>query len=341
LSLQVSRELQNAVDPASGPAQFAGKQDLPTLDDLNGVYGAFCQLCELGAIFNADIVFCSLCDAFPPADDDDAGDDVTPPDEEGDLCFSGISTIQTPHGIVTMKDLKVGDHVLTGSGNFEPVYAFGHKNAGRSADFLQFQTASAKLEMTGGHLVFLEGKINPVRADSIKVGDVLSGDAATVKKIKTIRREGVYSPLTPSGSVVVDGIVASSYISLQKHSKEYVEMQGGFTLMSYQDFIHMALSPFRMFTMGISSSMGNTYTEDGIPTFAAAGLNFAKWAESQNILVQAVLLVAFVAIAGACMVVENTFGPTMAPVVMAVGLGAYTLMKNGNISARAQKIKSV
>jgi Hint module len=334
LSLQESRDLQETFADPGGPAQWTGRE-APTLDALDQIYGTFCLFCEIGAVLNADNVFCGLCDIFP------ADDDEPPPEEEDSFCFSGKSTIQTAHGSVSMKNLKVGDYVLTGSGSFEPVYAFGHKNAGLSADFLQFKTAKGKLEMTAGHLVFLEGKVNPVRADSIKVGDVLRGDSTAVQKIKAIKREGVYSPLTPSGSVVVDGIVASSYISLQKGAKEYVEMQGGFAIMSYQDFIHMALSPFRMFTMGISSSLGNTYTENGLPTFAAAGIKFAKWAESQNILVQAVLLVAFVAIAGACMVVENTFGPTMAPLVMAVGAGAYTLMKKSNMSVRAQKIKSM
>ncbi|CAB9501199.1 expressed unknown protein [Seminavis robusta] len=126
-----------------------------------------------------------------------------------------------------------------------------------------------------------------------------------------------------------------------KGSNEYVQMQGGFAIMAYQNFIHMALSPFRMFTMGVSSAMGNTYTEDGLPTFAAAGINLGQWAESQNILVQAVLLVAFIAIAGASMVVENTFGPSLAPLALAAGAGAYALMKNNDVTFRASKIKSV
>ena len=303
------------------------------MEDLNLIYGAFCTLCDLGAILNADNQFCDLCDVIP---------EIPPiPDVSNFTCFSGISTVETPHGTVTMMDLKVGDRVLTGSGSFESVYAFGHKNEGVSAEFLQFQTSSSNLEMTGGHLVFLEGKINPVRADSIQVGDVLRGDSAVVKKIKTVNRKGVYSPLTPSGSIIVDGILASSYISLQKESKEYVQLQGGFAIMSYQEFIHMALSPFRMFTMGVSSSMGNTYTDDGLPTFAAGGIKFAKWAEEQNIFIQIVLFVAFFALTGVCMVVENTFGPTMAPVAMAAGASAYALMKSSNISVRAQKIKSL
>jgi hypothetical protein len=144
-----------------------------------------------------------------------------------------------------------------------------------------------------------------------------------------------------SGTVVVNGITASSYISLKENGKEYVEMQGGFAIMSYQDFIHMALSPYRLFTMGVSSRMGNTYTEDGIPTFASAGMDLAKWADNQNILVQVFLLVAFLVVAGASMVMENIFGPSMAPLAMFAGVTAYGVMTKFNISIRANKIKSV
>lgn len=146
---------------------------------------------------------------------------------------------------------------------------------------------------------------------------------------------------TSSGTVVVNGITASSYISLKDNGKEYVEVQGGFAIMSYQDFIHMALSPYRMFTMGVSSRMGNTYTEDGIPLFASAGMDLAKWADSQNILVQVFLLVGFLFLTGASMVMENTFGPSMAPLAMFAGATAYGMMTKFNISIRANKVKSV
>ncbi|CAB9514818.1 Protein hedgehog [Seminavis robusta] len=309
---------------------------LPTLEDLNAFYDGFCQLCDAASLLNLDQQFCFLC-TLDLDGDGDAGETV------GDLiggfvpdvsCFSEVSTVQTPHGTITMKNLQVGDRVLTANGAFEPVYAWGHKHATQKAEFLQF---NGDLEMTGAHLVFLEGKTNPVRADSVNVGDVLQG--ATVKSIKTVKRQGVYTPLTPSGTVVVNGIAASSYVSLQENAKEYVAMQGGFAIISIHDFIHMAMSPFRMFTMGVSSSV--SYTEEGVPTFAAAGIDLAQWADNQNILVQAVLFVVFLAVTGTSMMLENTFGPSMAPLAVAAGAGAYALMKRNNISIRAQKIKSV
>ena len=118
-------------------------------------------------------------------------------------------------------------------------------------------------------------------------------------------------------------------------------MQGGIAIMSYQDFVHMALSPFRMFTMGFSSTLGNSYNEDGIPTFAAVGINFARWVEGLNIIFQAFFFLSFFVIAGASMVIENTFGPSMAPLAMATGAGVYAIMKKNNLSIRANKVNSV
>ncbi|CAB9521545.1 expressed unknown protein [Seminavis robusta] len=129
---------------------------------------------------------------------------------------------------------------------------------------------------------------------------------------------------TPSGHVSMDML------------QEYVELQGGFAIMSYQDFIHMALSPFRLFTMGLSS--GNiSYTEAGIPAFASAGIDLALWTEQQNILVQAALFAVFFVLAGCSMLLENTFGPTMAPVALVAGAGAWAVSRKMTV----RKLKSV
>ena len=313
--------------------------DNPTLDQIEDAIDGFCDLCCIGDILGQDdMQFCGLCP--DDACDQIAGIDV--PDVP--TCFSEKSTVQVQGmGSVSMKDLKIGARVLTSSGLYEPVYAFGHKNPVKEAEFLQLKTSESILEMTGAHLVFLADKTNPARADSVKVGDVLrSGESGVkVQKIISVKRKGIYSPLTPGGTVVVDGIVASTYLSLQKGSSEHVQMQGGINTFSYQDFLHMALSPFRMFAMGISSKLANVYTDDGIPIYASRAMDFAQWANNQNILIQAVLMVAFVLIAGAFMLVENTFGPSMAPLAIVACTGAYAIMKKNSLGFRVNKIKSV
>ena len=103
----------------------------------------------------------------------------------------------------------------------------------------------------------------------------------------------------------------------------------------------MTLSPFRMFTMGVSSSLGNIYTEDGVPLYASYGMDFAKWADAQNIVLQLIMFLAVGAIAGASMFVENTVGAAAGPLAIVAGAGVYVLMKKHNISFRSgSKIKS-
>jgi Hint module len=175
------------------------------LCDLNAIKTVACPNC---AVFNLDGL-CESCEVCtnPELEDlcdlndifkfgcaigcDDEDPDVDP--DEDNACFSEVATVQVEgKGPVAMKDLQLGEKVLTASHDYEPVYAFGHRHLTQAAKFIQFNDA---LEITGAHLVFVEGKVNPVRADSVKVGDFLQG--GEVKSIKTIQRAGVYTPLTP------------------------------------------------------------------------------------------------------------------------------------------------
>ena len=64
--------------------------------------------------------------------DKDDGDGTPGTDEIVDAvteaaCFSEVSTVQVQNkGPVAMKDLQVGDYVLTANNEYQPVYAFGH-----------------------------------------------------------------------------------------------------------------------------------------------------------------------------------------------------------------------
>lgn len=244
-------------------------------------------------------------------DDSDIGlpgiDEIT--EIIGELgCFSDSTTVQVLHkGSVAMKDLQVGDKVLTSSQNYQSVYSFGHKAAEAMGQFVQLTTAESTLEMTGEHLVFLDNKSNPVRADSIKVGDVLRGEAAPaeVTQIGSIAKQGLYTPLTNDGTVVVNGIVASSYISLQDSATELIQVEGINMGMSQHTFVHLTLSPFRMMCQIMEC---DSYNEQGMPQYVASGIQLEQWAESQHFLVQLVVLAAVLLGAGACMVLENSLG---------------------------------
>merc|ERR1712224_95190 len=137
--------------------------------------------------------------------------------------------------------------------------------------------------MTGEHLVFVDGKTNPIRADSIKVGDVLQSegkDDAVVKKIKLVTRNGIYNPLTSSGTIQVNGVTASNYISFQEKNNEYIELQGQIEMpMSHHDFAHRAMAPFRFYctTLAVCDEVNNWNSDVGMPTYVLMGIKLVEW----------------------------------------------------------------
>lgn len=236
-------------------------------------------------------------------------------------CFSEVATVQVM-GVsnpVAMKDLQVGDNIWTGNG-YSPVYSFGHRSPRVNSEFLQIHTAAktSPLEMTAEHLVFLEGKDSPVRADSLAAGDVLQGLVRmTVTKIQTVERQGLYAPLTPEGILLVDGVKTSSYISLQAGNSA-VQLQNGISLlrMSQHDYIHAGLSPMRLLCMGISSSYCSTDNESGIPFYARLSIAVNEWINAKPVMVQAVAFASVLVLIGSSAAVETVFGPSLAPLAL-------------------------
>lgn len=78
-----------------------------------------------------------------------------------------------------MKDLQVDDQLLTGSRSYQPVYAFAHRDVARITELRQMFTTISEtalpMELTGDHLVDIDGKTKPVPANMVQVGDVLQG----------------------------------------------------------------------------------------------------------------------------------------------------------------------
>ena len=169
--------------------------------------------------------------------------------------------------------------------------------------------------------MYVDGKKNPVRADSVQVGDVLQGCSCgtTVQKIGKVIRTGRYTPLTIDGTVIVDGVKASSYISLQEQAVEHVELQGGAALsfLSQHYLVHSALSPFRMICLGISSNLlCQQYTNEGYPHFVSQGLKLARFVDRQSLVVQLAIAILYVIVIGPLVSIELLFGAIWAPTVL-------------------------
>jgi hypothetical protein len=133
-------------------------------------------------------------------------------------CFSERASLRVKgKGLVAMKNLHVGDQVLTRSGSFQPVYAMDHVDGKKPTDFIQIFTDAKiePLEITPNHLLFLATASKPVPASHVKVGDLVLGihGPTRVTKLSNIQRNGFYNALTTSGTIVVNDIVASNYAS--------------------------------------------------------------------------------------------------------------------------------
>ncbi|CAB9498878.1 Desert hedgehog protein [Seminavis robusta] len=280
-----------------------------------------------------------------------SSDSNTPSSTPASSCFPEVATAQVKGtGPVAMKNLQLGDLVLTTTGNedayYEKIYAFGHYSPKTEAAFVQLVTDDSTLEMTGEHLVFVANKVNPVRADSIQVGDILQ-PAAKVAEINTVHRKGLYAPLTASGRLVVDDILASSYISLQDEQAEFVAVGSVTTGISQHWFVHLMLSPFRTMCSGMMGSKNSdwchAYNDDGLPHFIGTGMDFQHWVENQNVALQWMLLGTVLMIAGVCMFVENLFGvlAVIPTATVIVGGAAFVFFKANHLAVRGSKVKRI
>jgi len=251
----------------------------------------------------------------------------------GSLCFSEDSTVEVyGKGTTAMKHLSVGDRVLTFGGGdhtttYEPVYGFAHLERTRTAEFLKIQTKHSSLEVTADHLVYGNGNFKP--AKSIRVGDVLQtaeGQNVDVTKITSAWKMGLYAPLTPSGSLLVDGVRVSSYVTILKQENGDSKKNYGESMLSLQHgFIHMVLSPLRMACLGISPDLcsnDHINEESGYPPYVGLGLYLADFMDQRlPLILQLAVLFLAVCVFGPLYLIESSFGAALVPGLI-VGLAA-------------------
>ncbi|GAB5360683.1 hypothetical protein AAMO2058_000648300 [Amorphochlora amoebiformis] len=139
-------------------------------------------------------------------------------------------------------NVTVGDFILTSSG-FSQVFAFTHNDPIPSAKYLRISTEGTgePLEVSEEHIIFKDqnGRRVPVQAREIREGDVVyvvtnsnkegtivrtihwestlsEGEmplfrALKVVEIDQILRKGLHCPITFSGTIIVQGFLASTF----------------------------------------------------------------------------------------------------------------------------------
>lgn len=141
------------------------------------------------------------------------------PDEEGDdVCFHSASMVHMADGsMAPISLLQTADIVQSGvDGIPTSVVAWTHKGEPVKTSFVNATTAFGSLVATTGHYVYVaKNGINElVRMMDLTVGMNLvhhSGAAAPITSTTKFVDVGVWNPQTETGSIVVNGFVASCY----------------------------------------------------------------------------------------------------------------------------------
>jgi len=178
-----------------------------------------------------------------------------------DSCFPGQAEVTVlDKGLTKISSLHIGDRVLVESSAgkliYEPVLSFIHSgHVGKQVEFLNIQHATGTIRVSANHVLFVATNFGreDKAAERITEGDELFVvDAGTsqpvASRVLSVTREfgdqGMYAPLTPSGKIVVDQIVASNYATLHgMHFGHEASHAAFFPLRAYHKLGFSSLLP--------------------------------------------------------------------------------------------------
>jgi len=188
-----------------------------------------------------------------------------------------------------MDQLQVGDLVLTASG-FSKIFAFmDHKNDAQ-VEVLSILTATGKeVSLTANHIIFAHMDQQPVLAGSIAVGDLLwqgtwegaqAVDMMPTAVVQVSRRpsRGMHAPLTEEGSMLVNGMLASSYASVE------TLRWGSWPLLTGHDAARFVHKPLQWWCTLLPSACGPSWHTDalGRHAFTQFILDNFGWLQALN-----------------------------------------------------------
>jgi len=145
----------------------------------------------------------------------------------GMACFPGQAQVQTRDGLLDMSDLSIGHDILVESSeglfDYAPVLSFLHTvPAHKAGNYVVLTHEYGTLRASENHVIFLcDGEARTERrAGEISAGEhlcavsigITQAVASRVMKVEDrAGARGMFAPLTASGTIVVDGAVASNY----------------------------------------------------------------------------------------------------------------------------------
>jgi len=160
---------------------------------------------------------------------------VDPTDFPCGACFPASATVMTPHGSKPIREVDVGDLVLSGrTGQFTRVVAFIDRVVQTSTPYLRLHhSGNSSLLLSHDHFVWIEHDSvtnqfsqSFIKARNVRVGMTLlvQTEQRAVIAISEEQHEGAYSPLTADGTLLVDGVYASCYSSAPGVEASYAEV---------------------------------------------------------------------------------------------------------------------
>jgi hypothetical protein len=180
-----------------------------------------------------------------------------------------------------METVTIGDYVLVADGTYEPIYSMAHLAPNIwSQDYIHIETTDSKnpiLIVSSTHMVLvLKHKYRRfVPAIQVQPGDQMYNGIhhglLTVKKVTPNNLErGAIAPFTPSGTLVVNGIVTSSYVQL--HGIPH------WAVPHSQWLAHTAAFPQRLRCYRIPHLCPQeTYTKEGIAVWVDGPLRLSQY----------------------------------------------------------------
>ena len=186
-------------------------------------------------------------------------DTLIKPEEGGICCFPSRSVVkvQNKDGEVKQKkmaNLDVEDKVMAWDEErnrtvFTKVIMFAHfaPNA-VDVEYLKITLQNGKrITLSGNHLAMVGKDKKAILARKVKPGDTLfsvdENQEISSKKVLAVEKvieQGIFCPITLSGNVIVDNVLASCYASVEDHV-----LFKGLVKISAQSMAHLGLMPMR------------------------------------------------------------------------------------------------
>ena len=149
-------------------------------------------------------------------------------------CFPGDTLVDTiQHGSIMLKELAFGDMVktldtATGKVDYSKFIDYLHYDKSIQTEYITIRTENAYLEISDYHLIQRNADQQFVYAKELTLNDeifVHVNDQMRVEKITKLGRKqetGAFAPLTESGTILVNNVLASCYANCQSHTLSHI-----------------------------------------------------------------------------------------------------------------------